>query len=107
MSYAKKILKEEGKINWEDSSFKIIGKINALYPSPGVWFEFKSERHKILKAELSIKKGKPGHVLSDSLDIACGENSIKILEIQREGKKVQKTKEFLLGSQINKGTYLN
>ena len=106
-TYAKKIKKEEGKINWEDSNLKIIGKINGLYPNPGGWFEFKGERYKILKAEKSILSGKSGYVLSDNFEIGCGENSIKIIEIQRQGKTVQKTKEFLRGSQITKGTDLN
>ena len=106
-TYAKKILKDEGKINWQEDNKKIIGKINGLYSGPGAWFEFKSERYKILKAELSIKNGKPGYVLSDSLEIGCGENSIKVIEIQRQGKKPQKTKEFLLGSQISINSNLN
>ena len=103
----KKIKKEEGKINWQESNKKIIGKINGLYTSPGAWFEFKSERYKILKAELSMTSGKPGYVLSDDLEVGCGDKSIKIIEIQRQGKKAQKTKEFLLGSQISKDTNLN
>ena len=106
-SYAKKIKKEEGKIIWQENNKKIIGKINGLYPNPGGWFEFQGERYKIHKAELSINTGKAGYVLSDNLEIGCGENSIKIIEIQRQGKKVQKTGEFLLGSQIKKGTNLN
>ena len=106
-TYAKKIKKEEGKINWQESNKKIIGKINGLYTSPGAWFEFKSERYKILKAELSMTSGKPGYVLSDNLEVGCGDKSIKIIEIQRQGKKAQKTKEFLLGSQISKDTNLS
>ena len=106
-TYAKKIKKEEGKINWQESNKKIIGKINGLYTSPGAWFEFKSERYKILKAELSMTSGKPGYVLSDDLEVGCGDKSIKIIEIQRQGKKAQKTKEFLLGSQISKDTNLS
>ena len=106
-TYANKIKKEEGKINWKETSKVIIGKINGLYPTPGVWFEYKGERYKIHRAELSISSGKPGYVLSDNLEIGCGEKSIKIIEIQRQGKKVQKTSEFLLGSQITKGAYLS
>ena len=106
-TYARKIKKDEGKIIWEESNKKILGKINGLYPNPGCWFEFQGERYKIHKAELSISTGKPGQVISDNLEIGCGENSIKIIEIQRQGKKVQKTSEFMLGSQIVKGTDLN
>jgi len=106
-TYAKKIKKEEGKIKWEDSNEQIIGKINGLYPNPGGWFIFKGERYKILRAEISNLKGKPGQVLSQNLDIGCGNSSIKILEIQRQGKRVQKSKEFLLGNSIIKGSNLN
>ena len=73
-TYAKKIKKEEGKINWEDSNLKIIGKINGLYPNRGGWFEFKGERYKILRAEKSILSGKSGYVLSDNFEIGCGKN---------------------------------
>ena len=106
-TYAPKILKSEGLIDWTENAKNIIGKINGLYPNPGGWFEFKGERYKILKAELSIKNGKPGYVLTDSLEIGCGENSIKIIEIQRQGKKAQKTKDFLIGNKIVIDSNLN
>ena len=105
-TYAKKIKKTEGLIDWNDRAENIIGKINGLYPFPGGYFVFKGKRYKILKAQLSFNKDKAGKVLSNDLEISCGENSIKILEIQREGKKPQKINEFLLGSQIQKGTNL-
>ena len=106
-TYAKKINKSEGKINWNDDAKKIIGKINGLYPSPGAWFLFNGERYKILKALLSGSSGNPGHVLSENLEIACGNNSLKILEIQREGKRAQKTNEFVLGTKIKISSNLN
>ena len=74
---------------------------------PGAFFNFKGERYKILKAEIGNGLGKIGEVLSDKLEIACGKNkSIKILEIQRQGKKTQKISEFMLGSQIKKGSII-
>ena len=106
-TYAKKINKLEGKINWNEKSMAIIGKINGLYPNPGAWFIFKGERYKILKAIISEKEGEPGIVLDDYLEIACNDKSIKILEIQREGKRQQKIEEFVLGSKIKKGSNLN
>ena len=105
-TYAKKIDKSEGKISWDDSAKKIIGKINGLYPFPGAYFQFKGERYKILKAELSNTIGDQGVILNDNFEIGCAKDSIKVLEIQREGKKAQKIKEFLLGTQIKKGTNL-
>ena len=107
-TYAKKIDKNEGKINWSDKAINIIAKINGLFPTPGAFFIFNGERYKILKAEIGNGIGKAGEVLTDKLEIACSNNqSIKILEIQRQGKKVQKIGEFLLGSQIKKGAVIS
>ena len=103
-TYASKIQKSEGKIDWSDAAQKIIGKINGLYPSPGAFFEHNGERYKILKAEIGNGFGNPGEVISNYLEVACGKNqSIKISEIQRQGKKPQNIGEFMLGSQIKKG----
>ena len=106
-TYANKIEKTEGKINWNIKAEEILGLINGLFPSPGAWFTFKGERYKILKAEVGNSKGEPGIVLGQNLEIGCKEGSLKIVEIQREGKKVQKIGEFLLGSRIKKGSNLN
>ena len=106
-TYAKKIDKSEGKINWNEEAINILGKINGLFPVPGAFFNFNGERYKILKAEIGNGLGKVGEVLSDKLEIACKKNqSIKILEIQRQGKKPQKIGEFMLGSQIKKGSII-
>ncbi len=102
-TYASKIEKSEGEIQWNDNAESIIGKINGLYPSPGAFFIFKEERYKILKAELGDGKGKVGDILSDYLEICCNSNSIKVLEIQRQGKRPQNINEFMLGSKIKKG----
>ena len=104
-TYASKIQKTEGQINWDENAEKIIGKINGLYPSPGAFFMFNGERYKILKAQVGRAQGNPGSVLSDNLEIACGNNqSIIIKEIQRQGKRPQNIGEFIQGSQIIKGS---
>ena len=103
-TYASKIQKTEGQINWDENAEKIIGKINGLYPSPGAFFNFNGERYKILKAQIGRAQGNPGSVLSDNLEIACGNNqSIIVKEIQRQGKRPQNIGEFMLGSKIRKG----
>ena len=106
-TYASKIQKAEGEINWNESADKINGKINGLYPIPGAFFIFKEERYKILKAEIGKETGNPGEVINHHLEICCGnKQSIKIKEIQRQGKKPQNIEEFILGSQIKKGTII-
>ncbi|MBD1156695.1 methionyl-tRNA formyltransferase [Pelagibacterales bacterium SAG-MED20] len=107
-SYAAKIEKMEGQIEWSETAENIIGKINGLYPSPGAFFTYNGERYKILKAALAPGSGKIGEVLDDYLKIGCGNNkSIKVLEIQRQGKRPQNISEFMLGSKIQKGSNLN
>ena len=106
-TYAKKINKNEGQINWNEKASNLIGKINGLFPSPGAFFNFDGERYKILKAKIGNGIGNAGEVISDDLEIACGNNqSIKIVEIQRQGKKPQKVSEFMLGSKIKKGSII-
>ena len=105
-TYAKKIKKIEGKINWNNGADEILAKINGLYPNPGAWFNFDDNRYKILRATLSKISTKPGEIIDDELTISCGNKSIKIIEIQREGKKSQKSKDFLLGSKLKKGIVL-
>ena len=106
-TYASKIQKAEGEINWSDNAKNINGKINGLYPVPGAFFIYKGERYKILKAEIGNGIGSPGEIVSDYLEVACGnKQSIKIKEIQRQGKRPQNIGEFMLGSQIKKGVHI-
>ena len=107
-TYAKKIEKKEGQIDWRLGASKIIGKINGLFPFPGAFFSFNGERYKILKAKIGNGIGNAGEVVSDDLEVACGNNqSIKILEIQKQGKNPQKINEFMLGSKIKKGSMIS
>ena len=105
-TYAKKIDKNETKIDWKDEANKVLAHIHALSPSPGAWFEFKKERFKVLKAKVSSESGKSGCVLDENLTIGCLKNSVQILELQRQGKNKQTSKEFLLGNKIDKGTII-
>ena len=102
-TYAKKILKTEGRINWHESAKKVLAKINGLNPNPGAWFEYKNERFKVWKAEIVNQNSNAGKIIDDRLTIACNEQSIKILEIQREGKSRQLIHHFLLGNKIKTG----
>ena len=104
--YAKKINKNETKINWNLDADKVLAHIHGLSPRPGAWFEFEKERFKILKAKKSLLNGNSSYVLDENLTIACKLNSIQILELQRQGKNKQTAKEFLLGKKIKKGSIL-
>jgi len=105
-TYAKKIDKNETKINWRLDANKVIAYIHGLSPNPGAWFEYENERFKVLRANKSAASGNPGTLLDENLIIACKSDSIQILEIQRQGKNKQITKDFLLGKKISKGSIL-
>jgi len=106
VTYAKKINKEELKINWKDSARALVAKINGLSTSPGVWFKHNNRTIKIIKALENKKSGSSGEILDENLTVACGKNSIKILTVQKEGKNIMDTKEFLKGYKILKGEKL-
>ena len=103
-TYAKKIDKIESKINWSEKAKIVIAKINAFYPKPGSWFEHKGIRLKINKAIEVSANGNPGEIIDNQLTIACGENAIQILDLQKEGKKNMSVAEFLKGNKLKIGT---
>ena len=106
-TYAKKINKEEAKINWNENARLIIAKINALNPNPGTWFELNGNRVKVIKAKEVKETGKPGVILNKNFTVACSENAVQILELQKEGKQKMKAKEFLTGNKLEIGTSIN
>ena len=105
-TYAKKIDKKETKINWNLDANKVLSHIHSLSPNPGAWFVYEKERFKVFKAKTSTEQARPGFILDDNLTIGCKVNSIQILELQRQGKSKQSTKEFLLGNKIAKNSIL-
>jgi len=105
-TYAKKISKNETRINWNLEADEVIAHIHGLSPNPGAWFEHKGDRFKVFKAIKSSSSGKPGTVIDGNLNVACKSNSIQILELQKQGKNKQTVKEFLLGYKINNGSIL-
>ena len=102
-TYAKKIDKKESKIEWNTEAKNIIAKINALYPTPGSWFQYKGSRLKIIKAVEVEKKGSPGEIIDKKFTIACSKNAIQILELQKEGKKSIDVSEYLKGNILETG----
>ena len=106
-SYANKILKSETRINWNESAELIERKIRAFNPKPGAWFEMNGKRIKVFEAEISNSHGKPGEILNDEFEIACGENSLKIKILQKEGKNKSDIESFLLGNNALVGNNLD
>jgi len=104
VSYAAKIDKAEGRIDWNKPARAVLRHIHGLSTFPGAWSEIAGEgeqvRVKILRCELAGGTGTPGAVLDDRLAIACGEGAIRVVELQRAGKAPMKAAEFLRGTQV-------
>ncbi|WP_336066630.1 methionyl-tRNA formyltransferase [Nitratireductor rhodophyticola] len=109
-TYAKKILKDETRVDWNSPARAVHDHIRGLSPFPGAWCEMtfgsKPERVKLLRAERADGKGVPGEVLDDALTIACGDGAIRLTEVQRAGGKPMRAVDFLRGAKLGKGTVL-
>jgi methionyl-tRNA formyltransferase len=104
VTYAKKINKDEARIDWSKSAREVDCLIRGLSPSPGAFSEIKGERLKILYAEPIDGKGSSGEVISDDLIVACGEGALRLLKVQRAGGKAMAAEELLKGFALPKGT---
>lgn len=108
ITYAKKIEKYEGRINWKLSAAKIERKIRAFDRWPNCWFNYKGEDIKIMHGEVHSTNStqKPGTVLDEDLNIQTGYGQLKPILLQRPGKKPVNLKDFLNGFKIPVGTVL-
>jgi methionyl-tRNA formyltransferase len=107
VTYAAKLAKEEGRVDWRRSAAEIDRQLRAFTPWPGVWFEFKGERIKLISAKPVEGKGEPGQVLDDQLTVACGEGALKIGTLQRAGKGAMTAADLLRGFAVPAGTRLD
>jgi methionyl-tRNA formyltransferase len=105
-TYAKKIVKEDARIDWSMSARHIDCLVRGLSPVPGAWCEAKGERVKILNCELATENGTPGTLLDDELTIACGEGALHLIRLQRPGKAAMSAGELLRGFALPRGTKL-
>jgi len=106
VTYAAKIRKEEARIDWAFPAPQILHQIRGLAPYPGSWFEADGERIKLLDADVVVGDGQPGEVLDEHLRIACGEDALKPVILQRAGRSPMSPMELLRGFAIPKGTIL-
>ncbi|WP_373476151.1 methionyl-tRNA formyltransferase [Sphingorhabdus sp.] len=108
VTYAAKIDKAETRIDFTHSAEQVERQIRAFNPAPGAWFEYESERYRILSAHiLPAEPHNAGEVLDGQLTIACTTGAIRPMLIQRAGKPAMATQEFLRGKPIPQGTILS
>lgn len=106
VTYAAKLDRNEGRIDWSMPAEELERRIRALNPWPGVWFEYEGTRLKVLAADVNKETGESGTVLDNRLNIACGKGSLSVKLIQKQGKAVMSAEEFLNGFELPIGTRL-
>ena len=109
-TYAPKLDPKETRINWRLLARDVHDRIRGLSPHPGAWFEIdingKRERIKVLRSKIAKGVGTPGTVLDHRLTVACGEDAVRLTEVQRAGKKPMTAEDFLRGLVLPPGTAL-
>jgi methionyl-tRNA formyltransferase len=110
VTYAAKIEPGETRIDWSRPAREVHNLIRGLSPHPGAWFEValkaKRERVRVLRSTLAEGEGAPGTVLDDQLTIACGKGSVRLLQVQRAGKRPMPVAEFRRGAELPVGSLL-
>ena len=106
--YAKKLTREEGRMDWRRPAAELERQVRAFSPWPGAWFEVEGTRIKVIEARVmaDAADAEPGQLVDDRLTIACGGGCLRILSLQREGRKAQGAAEFLRGFPIAPGVRL-
>ncbi|HRN84197.1 MAG TPA: methionyl-tRNA formyltransferase [Hyphomicrobium sp.] len=111
VTYAAKIDKAESRIDFTRPASEVHNHVRGLSPFPGAWFEAAPpggapERIKVLRTERIEGSGPPGEALDDRLAIACGSGAVRLVEVQRAGKRAMTGGDFLRGFTIPRGTRL-
>jgi methionyl-tRNA formyltransferase len=107
-TYAAKLSREEGRLDWREQAQALERRVRAFSPWPGAWFEHEGTRIKVLGAEVADAPGgtAPGTVLDDRLTVRCGTGALRLARVQREGRQPQDAAEFLRGFPLLAGTRL-
>ncbi len=107
VTYAKKITNAETVIDWTRPAIEIDRQVRAFAPTPGAWFEADSNRVRLLEADVVPgATGAPGKVLDAAPIVACGTGGLRLLRVQREGKKPMTAADWLRGFALPAGTVL-
>lgn len=110
VTYARKITAAEARIDWRRPAHDIDRHIRGLSPFPGAWFEVATERGpvrvKALLSQAGHLDGPAGEVLDEQLLVGCGDGSVRLLRLQREGRGPQDAADFLRGFPIAPGAKL-
>jgi methionyl-tRNA formyltransferase len=98
-TYAPKLKREDGRIDWSEPAQTIARKIRAFNPWPGAFMKIDGQNLKIFSASVVDLNGKPGEILESDqrLIVAAGKEALSLFEVQLEAKRRMSAAEFLRG----------
>lgn len=104
VTYAQKIDKAEAHIDFTRAAAEVHNRVRGLSPFPGAWLEAgpegKRERIKVLRSAVANGAGTPGTVLDGAPTIACGTGAVRLVEVQRAGRKPMSGAELMRGFEL-------
>jgi methionyl-tRNA formyltransferase len=112
VTYARKIEKAEARIDFSRPANEVHNQIRGLSPFPGAWFEAgpegRRERVKVLRSQVAVESGdgEAGEVLDEQLTVACGQGAVRLVFLQRAGKKSMVASDLVRGFPLPPGTML-
>lgn len=107
ITYAAKLSRDEGPIDWTLPADELAARVRALNPWPGIWFDHDGRRIKVLAAQAGGGKGATGEVLAGGLTVACGQGSLHVMRVQVAGRSAVDAVDFLRGYELPAGTILS
>lgn len=106
VTYAKKLARDEGRLDFREPAALIERRLRALNPSPGCWCEARGERLLLLAGEPVAGAGEPGTLIGLPFTVACGEGALRVTRLQRAGRKPMTPEELQRGFPLPPGARL-
>ncbi|MBW6398038.1 methionyl-tRNA formyltransferase [Roseomonas sp. HJA6] len=106
VTYAPKLTKEDGRLDWNKDAAALERRVRALNPWPGTFFDHRGEQIRVLAARVEAGSGAPGTALDDAALVACGTGALRLARLQRPGRAAMDADAFLRGFALPRGTQL-
>jgi methionyl-tRNA formyltransferase len=105
-TYAPKLTREDGRIDWMRDAAFIERQVRALNPWPGTFSTWVGAPLKVLDCAIADAVGMAGTVLDTRLTVACGRGAVRLLRVQAPGGAAMDTADFLRGHKLPPGSVL-
>jgi methionyl-tRNA formyltransferase len=106
MTYAPKLSRDDGRIDWSKAAVAIERQVRAFDPWPGTFTTLNGATLKVLGVAFADGVGPAGLTLDDRLTIGCGEGALRLARVQAPGKPPMEARAFLNGHKVPAGTVL-